>query len=519
MTRPPAHGRRVLVALVGLLTLGGAGCIEDRLVGRIPRCGDGVCESWDEVDPETPGTCPVDCLLRSCGNGACEPGELSTCPADCPGSTCGNGQCEEGEDPARCPGDCPWDVCGNHTCEEEAREGPVSCPEDCFPGLCGNSICEDHERPATCPDDCPATQNVDVLFVVDDSASMGPVQARVQQSVGGLLEALRSPDGQMVSLHLGVTSTDLGAGGYSITYCEEPQGDNGRLLGGARAGLGGVDYLVDVAPLGCDLHLTPNGRCEQPSCPADACDPAYAPNTELVVDGETGCPRCRNFSLPPDEAIPAMLDLGVQGCGFEQPLEAMARALTGAPGFLRPDAILLVVFVSDEDDCSAETPDLFDPSQSELTSPLGPLTSYRCFEFGVTCDVNQRTISGIREHCVPRTDPNRMLYTIDRYANLLLGEDGFGLDPGRVLVSVFAGPADEGAVSVSLDVRGWPEVAPACLDGTEIGPAPAIRLRALAARLHDADDLSRFAFHSLCDDDYDGAFRRLGAAIRERMGQ
>jgi len=512
---PQARSRGSLVACLGLAGLFCSTCIQERLVGRMPRCGDGVCESWDEVDPENPATCPVDCPLRSCGNGACEPGEPSTCPGDCPAVTCGDGKCEGGEDPAACPSDCPWDTCGNHTCEE-GEEDPASCPTDCFPGVCGNGLCEDHERPDTCPQDCPPTQDVDVLVVMDDSGSMAEVQWRVQQGLGGLLEALRGPDGQMVSLHLGVTSTDLGAGGYDIANCEEPDGDNGHLLGGEAAGLAGVDYLVDVSSRGCDPGWTRAGVCEQPSCPPDACD--GAPGSELVYDSETGCPRCRNFTMAPEEAVTAMVDLGVQGCGFEQPLEAMARALGSAPDLLRPGAILVIVFVTDEDDCSADMPALFDPSQTELTSPLGPLTSYRCFEFGVTCDVNQRVISGRREHCVPRTDPNRMLYTIDHFESFLLGEDGLGLDPGRVLVSVFAGQADDRSVVVATSDLGWPEVQPVCDSGSDIHPKPAIRLRAMAARFHDADDLSRFAFHSLCDEDYYGAFLRLGAEVRSRLG-
>jgi hypothetical protein len=69
---------------------------------------------------------------------------------------------------------------------------------------------------------------------------------------------------------------------------------------------------------------------------------------------------------------------GTNGCGFEQPLEAALKALTPSTsatrfhagttghgdgdnaGFLREDSILAVLVVTDEDDCSAANPALFD---------------------------------------------------------------------------------------------------------------------------------------------------------------
>jgi hypothetical protein len=71
--------------------------------------------------------------------------------------------------------------------------------------------------------------------------------------------------------------------------------------------------------------------------------------------------------------------LGTEGCGFEQPLAAMEKALTvqvapGGPdaGFLRDDAALAIVILSDENDCSAADTTMFDPE-----GPGGPL-GVRC---------------------------------------------------------------------------------------------------------------------------------------------
>lgn len=77
------------------------------------------------------------------------------------------------------------------------------------------------------------------------------------------------------------------------------------------------------------------------------------------------------------DSVACVPSLGSDGCGFEQPLEAILKSLTPAnsdltftageghgssahSGFLREDSLLVVVVVSDEDDCSiANTGDFF----------------------------------------------------------------------------------------------------------------------------------------------------------------
>jgi hypothetical protein len=90
-----------------------------------------------------------------------------------------------------------------------------------------------------------------------------------------------------------------------------------------------------------------------------------------------------------------MASVGSGGCGFEHPLEAVYRALHDCPsdanctipanlGFLRPDALLAVVWVTDEDDCSAPPDtDLFTQS-----APYGFFASFRCTHYGIVCEQN-----------------------------------------------------------------------------------------------------------------------------------
>jgi len=67
------------------------------------------------------------------------------------------------------------------------------------------------------------------------------------------------------------------------------------------------------------------------------------------------------------------------------PLASMKRALENPAnvGFIRPDAYLAVVVLSDEDDCSGAREEIFDPSATQFGSALG--VGFRCVEYGIQC--------------------------------------------------------------------------------------------------------------------------------------
>jgi hypothetical protein len=57
-------------------------------------------------------------------------------------------------------------------------------------------------------------------------------------------------------------------------------------------------------------------------------------------------------------------------------------------GFLRPDALLAIIILSNEDDCSAPADTKLyslNGGMQNITNPLGPLANYRCNEFGHLC--------------------------------------------------------------------------------------------------------------------------------------
>ena len=297
-------------------------------------------------------------------------------------------------------------------------------------------------------------KTLDILFVIDNSSSMYHEQSSLKQSFSRDIDALRwpAPSGPLPDLRIGVVSTDLGAGSYNLPSCETTGGDGGRLLTKQMAGCGPpADPWLSHRKGKTNLSSTSSS------------DPVAALKA----------------------AFNCMAQLGINGCGFEQPMEAARRALDPLrnvnPGFLRPDGMLAVVFVTDEDDCSAANTQLFDPSYCGLGDPLGPLTSFRCFEYGVQCECEKGTdkchryVAGKRINCVPG---GKYLHSVDSYIEFfkrLKKTPGGAPDPGRVMLAAVAAPTDRVEVGLQGNV---PYLKPSCQGAMGVG-APAIRIESL----------------------------------------
>jgi hypothetical protein len=359
-----------------------------------------------------------------------------------------------------------------------------------------------------------SSRDVDLLFVVDSSGSMSEEQQQISQQFSALVQALRRMRGGLPNVHLGVTSTDLGTGMFNITYCE-PGGDGGALLTGTCPNPVGAPYIVDVEPAGCDIEKELDSAGTLTACLAHDCQESHCsePGTTLQMDA-LGCPRCRNYqgeSL--EDVFSCVAGLGTLGCGFEQPLEALRKAVAldnnANEGFIRDHALLAVVLLTDEDDCSASNPVLFDDSQTTVDSTLGPLTGFRCFEFGIRCDVNERMTEGYRSGCAPRNDAESLLHPVSRYTEALRQ-----LKPQESLVvAAIAGPVDEASgVTVFRDEYDQPALEYSCGDGLRFGAVPGFRLRAFVEAFNAPEDMG-WAFTPICSSAYSEALQGVGDKI------
>lgn len=304
------------------------------------------------------------------------------------------------------------------------------------------------------------TEKLDVLFVIDTSGSMLAEQAALVQSAGEqFIGQLMGDLGGQPDLHVAFTSTDVDVSPLSVPGCSTDVEDGRFQVGDGTT-----------------------------TCPIDG--------TYLIDRDDGNGGRTTNYTGSFVDAFTCAARLGNQGCGFEQPLEAMRRALDGRypehAGFLRDDALLLVVFITDEDDCSVFDVNLFGDPNAGIGSPLGPRTSFRCFEFGVACDPDDPRTFGGKTGCESREDSAYITPVAD-YADFLRA---LKPDPAMVMLAGIYGPV--GPVEVGPDpiMAEFPALMPTCAaPGTNVEASPPIRL----AQLSDQFFSSRFVFASLCD--------------------
>ncbi|MBX7193411.1 MAG: hypothetical protein K1X94_15255 [Sandaracinaceae bacterium] len=259
--------------------------------------------------------------------------------------------------------------------------------------------------------------SVDLLFVIDDSGSMDEEQRSLERELPRLVSVLASGDRDgdgaedfrpVRSLHVGVVSTDLGAGvatPHTLGACVHGSGDDGRLrrTDAVCSGLP-ADGVFDFAR-GDDLGA-------------------------FVSTVQCGA------------------SLGTDGCGLEQPLEAALEAISPADatgwtaagydaprfldpdtglrsraghaeganaGFVRDDSVLAVVVVTDEEDCSASDTAIFGDDAATAA------------RFG----------GDVQLRCTRLADPGAgVLHAVDRYVRGLVG---LRREPGLVVFSAIAG--------------------------------------------------------------------------------
>jgi hypothetical protein len=210
---------------------------------------------------------------------------------------------------------------------------------------------------------------LDILFVIDDSPAMAAIQQKLSAQLPVFMQILQNLPEGVPSLHVAVISSDMGAPSDTSTGCSAA-GDQGAFLN------------------------RPEGTCTATTLTAGA---SYLADDPLGIS--------KNFQLADPEGLATVFQciglLGAGGCGFPQPLAAIDRALGAdglgpAPlrdqGFLRDDAHLEIVIISNQDDCSAPAGSpifSLNGGDSDLANPLGPLTHFRCNRAGHLCrDLN-----------------------------------------------------------------------------------------------------------------------------------
>ena len=371
-------------------------------------------------------------------------------------------------------------------------------------------------------------KKVDILFVIDDSRSMGAEQDTLTANVASFLELLERPD-VAADARIAFTTTD---GGNPM--CPGTTPELGELvLTSCRSRAADFTDAPDV----CESRCAFDNIGILPTTTDTDAEPRARPwiETRNGVSnlGESACAAGQECDAVPTllQATQCFLPQGVSGCGFPQHLESMYGALerTGdaddpAFGFVRDDAFLSVVFVTDGADCS------YNPAHESIFLPDGDRTFWSdpdaaeptravCWNAAATCSGNDCD-SADYDPLGGATGPDdAVMRPVDRYIEQLQAvEDDKKLeDPEReVLVALVAGAGSDGAVVYqdSADAAFQDEfgIGPGCSSAAGAA-APPLRLRELA----DAFAVENRNIFSVCDSDYSPALSAVANALADQI--
>jgi hypothetical protein len=378
-------------------------------------------------------------------------------------------------------------------------------------------------------------RKVDILFVIDDSGSMGEEQGALAANFSALVEQLESFE-VGADYRIGITTTDS-----AHPFCPDPQAQLGALQ--LRSCLSHLDDFV----FGDDDRRDEACRSR---CPAEL--EGLAPLPTALEDGGPLAPRPwlersdRSTNVPDGvttaQALACWGPQGIDGCGYEAPLEAVLAAFARseddddpAAGFLRDDALLQVVIVTDEVDCSIAPGGeaAFDPEGSRTlwwTAPTArSAPSAVCWRAGTAC----QTLPDGRTECLPAdidaegqpaTPEDAVLHPVSRYMEALRELDErkrahMRVDEPQVLLSVIAGvpqgwdgspidysQGDDGGFASNFGVGAG------CR--SEMGQAvPPVRLLAVA------DEFGEANVFSICDGDYRPALEAIAGRLVEQLSR
>jgi hypothetical protein len=305
-------------------------------------------------------------------------------------------------------------------------------------------------------------RKIDILFMVDNSQSMLPLQAKLLMNFPVFMDVLKMLPMGLPDVHVAVVSSDTGPGQYALPerHCAY-RGDQGLFQFQSRG-----TVCATAA-----LNTTPTQQ------------------TYLQASGNQAQ---KNYTGDISDAFTCIAALGDQGCGFEGQLKSVRWALDpmnvppGNEGFLRSDAYLAVILITNEDDCSVpDDSDLVNPNQTRMSDPLGPLWSFRCNEFGHLCNIGGTLQPPPRgpamnlQGCISNETSTGLLTKVgDEIAFL----KSLKSDPNQILVAAITGPAEPYSIEMIMqgaDVEQHPNMVHSCPTnnvGLEYGD-PSVRIQ------------------------------------------
>ena len=295
----------------------------------------------------------------------------------------------------------------------------------CPPGGCLDQEVGDTGTIPTCAAGDDSCNQIDLLFVIDNSGTMGEEQVNLSANFPLLIQKLQSlTDSEGLPLNpdvnIMVTTTDLGH-----PQCTPFQPDGYEPAKGAPQNEACINRLDDFTGLG-------NNPPSFPEACTSGCPVAVAPIDPFIhFEGNSTNVPGNNV----EGALSCIGPQGINGCGYEAPLEAMLQAVNpgaawnkGSKPFLRDGAVLAIAIITDEADCSVRSPDGYAYFTDEAmntyweinpdTGTKTQATSAVCWNAGVDCGAPDA--NGVYADC--SSIDTGVLHPLSRYLNYLQNE-------------------------------------------------------------------------------------------------
>jgi len=370
---------------------------------------------------------------------------------------------------------------------------------------------------------------LDLLILIDDSPSMRDEQEKLQQQVPRLVNLLitggaAEPDAvgefpAVESLHVGIITPDMGYSTFPMT-----------------------DFIAGTGP---DVDFNPTSACMRNG------GVGLAGNMQTETSRTDQDPPCETRTIPagtqyinyPEEGFDEqdLIDDVTcvtgqdNGCGFEQQLEAILASdrAPGNAGFNREDALLAVILITDEDDCSTTDPRVFDvefdPEWGNVlhaSNPFqGPFTSMDELQFNLRCWAHSEALQQVERYvdgvAALKSDPSQVVFAAITGIpeDSSLDRENFNSDEERYDAILASDEMAEVRDPSTDDTQGQ-QLRPACIatDGSGAA-APGRRIVETVKGLAEANTGVGTVVESICADDYAPALNaivdRIAAALRQ----
>jgi hypothetical protein len=386
-------------------------------------------------------------------------------------------------------------------------------------------------------------KDVDILFVIDNSGSMGEEQAILANNFGSFIQVLEAEDVE-ANYRLGITTSDNG-NPWCPSGATTPEAGN-LVLSSCKARIG--DFIfnngeTDVSDLACNDICTLDAAALEVLPSITDYDSEAKPRKWLEnIEGKKNIPD----GTSTEEAFKCFGPQGINGCGFESQLESMYLALIraqnadelGSYGFLRASAILAIVFVTDEADCSYNKSfaEIFEQDGNRVfwSDPAAAFpTSAVCWNAGVDCTGDPSNYDACEavnkdvDGTSGVSDAQAVLHPMSRYIGLLDGVEKEKQELNaeqEVIVALIGGVSSGDGLPFYSDVSGTDPVfqnsfgiGPGCQAVNPNDPdepvqaVPPVRLRDLV------EEFTPGNMFSICQPDYSTAMEAIAERIRAQI--